>query len=352
MSEQITPKPPANAETDAELAQQAAQWLVQLSDDAEDEQQITKEFEAWKSTSARHARIAEEMAQLIQNVQSIRQSADGDTRAAHAALQAAAQQKEGRRKRAKPYGPTLIIAMTLATGTWLALQTVPVGYLLADVRTSTGEWDSQTLADGTRISLNGRSAVNLHYDEKRRTLELVQGDILVDVAKDASRPFVVQTKHGSIRALGTRFIVSRQPDSTVLSMIESSVAVRTADELRQVDAATGNIAATQVNAGERVVITEHGISPVQAFDANLSESAWQQRQFIVEDQPLAAVLDELARHRTGHIHYSRVQIEDVRISAVLPLDDTDKALKLLSKSLPKLRIRTITPLLVMVDMQR
>jgi transmembrane sensor len=34
---------------------------------------------------------------------------------------------------------------------------------------------------------------------------------------------------------------------------------------------------------------------------------------------------------------------------VLPLDDTDRALQLLMSSFPELRIRTLTPWLVLVD---
>ena len=57
------------------------------------------------------------------------------------------------------------------------------------------------------------------------------------------------------------------------------------------------------------------------------------------------------RHRPGHIRYDRAQLEGIRVSAVLPLNDTDRALQLLVDSLPMLRVRTLTSYLAMVDTQ-
>ena len=101
---------------------------------------------------------------------------------------------------------------------------------MADLRTATGRWETRTLADGTRITQGSASAVNLRYDERRRVIELVRGEILMDVAPDAARPFLVETVHGSIQALGTRFVVDHQAGATVLSMIESRVSVQTATQ--------------------------------------------------------------------------------------------------------------------------
>jgi transmembrane sensor len=60
------------------------------------------------------------------------------------------------------------------------------------------------------------------------------------------------------------------------------------------------------------------------------------------------VLDELARYRPGFIRYDRSQIENMKVSAVLPLDDPDKALQLLAGSFP-IRVHTVTSWLVIID---
>ena len=130
------------------------------------------------------------------------------------------------------------------------------------------------------------------------------------------------------RALGTRFTVRRDGASTLLSMLESTVSAQVPQH-----------PASIVQAGQRTRITRDGVGPLTAIDAASVQEAWRAHRLVVDDQPLAEVLDELTRHRPGQLHYDRAQIAGIRVAAVLPLDDTDKALQLLIDNFPQLRIR-------------
>lgn len=334
-------------DTDA-IAEQAAQWIVQLSaDDAATRAAAQRGFEAWQQADPRHAAMAERLQDFIGRVQSMRGADGGHSRPARAALDAAfASNGDAARKRRRTQRIVagMLLALCMALPLWLASKTYSPFYLLADIHSATGQWETRVLEDGTRITLNSASAVNLHYDAKRRVLELVQGEILLDVAKDAQRPFVVETAHGSIRALGTRFVVSRDADQTVLSMLESRV------EVRPVHLVAGREdAATVVSAGQRVRLTAAGVGAVEEIDARSIADAWKFHQLVVQEQSLPQVLDALARYRPGVISYDREQLEAFKVSAVLPLDDTGRALQLLGHSFPTLRVRTLSPYLVRVD---
>jgi transmembrane sensor len=325
------------------MAAQAAHWIVQLSSDIEEERSTARrELDAWKQADPRHAAAAAGMERLLGQVHVVRGT--GTSIAGNAALTSvlAGQRKRGR---AKAYVAGLTLACVLAVPAWLTLHAYPPAYLMADVRAGTGQWKTQTLPDGTRITLNSASAVNLRYDASRRAIELLQGEILVDVAKDASRPFLIETRDGSMRALGTRFVVSRQESSTLLSVLESKVTAQTAVQRHS---KSGD--ATVVEAGQSVRIRPDGVGPIAGFDARSMEDAWKQHRLFADDRPLTEVLDTLSRYRSGHIQYDAASMGHIRISAVLPLDDTDRALQLLAANLPGLRIRTYTPLLVRVDM--
>lgn len=325
------------------LAAQAAHWIVQLSSDDGDTRQRAREaLDAWKRADPRHAAAAQSMERLLGQVHAVRDS--GTSGASQAAL-ASVLGKPAKRSRVKHYAAGLALACTLAVPAWLALQAYPPAYLMADVRAGAGQWKTQTLSDGTRITLNSDSAVNLRFDASRRAIELLQGEILVDVAKDAARPFLIETRDGSMRAVGTRFVVSREATSTVLSVLESKVSVQTADQ-RQAKSE----AFTLVEAGQSVRIRPDNVGPVTPVDVRSIDDAWAQHRLFADDRPLAEVLDTLGRHRRGYIDYDAASIGHIRISAVLPLDDTDRALQLLAANLPGLRIRTFTPLLVKVDM--
>ncbi|WP_050478129.1 FecR family protein [Herbaspirillum rhizosphaerae] len=343
------------AKDEDSIAEQAAQWIVQLTaDDIDTRNAAQRGYDAWKQADPRHAAMAERLQDFIGRVQRIR-GADGgksNARPARAALDAvfALSGKAGQKRRAKRIIASMLVALCVAVPGWVATKAYSPRYLMADMHTATGKWETQVLEDGTRITLNSASAVNLHYDAGRRALELVQGEILVDVARDRARPFIVETAQGSIRALGTRFVVSREPDATVLSMLESRVEVRPAK--RTASMAIGSMEAEEpvvVSAGQRVRMTAAGIGAIEQIDARSIADAWKFHQLVVQEQSLPDVLDALERHRPGAISYDRAALEGIRVSAVLPLDDTGRALQLLGSSFPMLRIRTLSPYLVRVD---
>lgn len=321
---------------------QAAQWVVQLScDDGAEREAARRAFDAWKAADPRHAAAAAGIERLLGQTSALRASGAG---APGSAALAAALDTRNRRGRFKAYAAAALLSLTLATPAWFALQAYPPAWLMADVRAGAGQWKTQVLEDGTRIRINSGTAVNLRYDARLRRLELVRGEILVEVAKDASRPFLVETEDGSMRALGTRYVVSREAGATRLTVLESRVSVQTAAQRRE-----GTQDALVVTAGQSVRIRPDGTDPITAIDPDQVEDGWTQHRLFAQDRPLADVLDVLARHRRGLLQYDAQAIAGIRVSAVLPLDDTDRALRLLAANLPDLRLRSFTPYFLRVD---
>nr|WP_315234348.1 FecR domain-containing protein [uncultured Albidiferax sp.] len=326
------------------VAAQAADWTARLSAaDPLERDNARAGFAAWQQQDPLHAAAAERMQEVMDRMASVRSASGGHPGPARAAFQAAFNPTKNppTGRRSKRVAAVLALVLALVLPGWLVWQAYPPSYIAADLRTGTGQCQTRTLADGSRITLGSGSAVDLHFDPQRRSLVLLQGEILVEVAPDAQRPFVVETAQGRIRALGTRFSVESQPDSTLLTMLESSVWVQTA-------AQTGS-EGTAIQAGQRVRIRADGLGPVEAVDVRSVQDAWKFHQLVARDQPLPEVLDALNRHRPGRIVYDRAQLQDIRMLAVLPLDDTDRALQLLTDSLPALRVRRLTPYLVLVD---
>lgn len=324
------------------LAEQAAVWLVQLrGDDPAARARAEQAFAAWKAVDPRHAQAAASLEAVVDQVEGVRHSAAGNPRPAHAALDAVFKDA-GRRRRAvrQRIGGVLVLALALAVPVGLAVSEGAVSDLWADVRSSETDWVSRTLPDGTRITLSGRTAIDLKYDPQQRTVRLLRGDIRVDVAKDAGRPFYVETPVARIRALGTRFAVSHDGGGTGLEMFESRVSVQSLADPQ---------ASTVVQAGERLQLTRRGVGPIERLDAERVEQGWQHRQLVLNDRPLPEVLAQLARHRPGGIRFDAEPLQALRVSAVLPLDKPDEALQLLSTIFPELRLRTLAGRWVWVD---
>lgn len=200
--------------------------------------------------------------------------------------------------------------------------------------TGTGERRDFTLADGSALTLNARSRVVPLFDHQQRLLALRSGELLVDVAKDSARPFVVETEHGRMRALGTKFLVQHNEEATRLVMLHSQVEVVSAGGARQV-----------VQAGESLLFNGAGLLSLER--SNGQESAWVQGRLEVRDRPLREVIDSLRRYRRGILHLSS-DVADLRLSGLYPLDDSDRTLQLLERSLP-IRVTWHNPYWVSID---
>ena len=325
---------------DASVAQAAAEWLLRLKEHppgSADDEKVLVAFERWKDADPRHREAVGQMQPLLEQLGQWQDAPEGERRAAHAVLR-----RSQRRITAKSLGAgvALFLAVWTAGAGWCATQGLPLSALLADARTAVGETRSVTLADGSRVLLGSGTALSFERSGDRRALHLLGGDLLVDVAPDPVRPFTVITSQGTVTALGTRFLVREREDGTEVVMLESRTRVTPAT----------SEASAEVGAGERVRLLVDRVEALPGIDADAEQASFEQRRLVVDDWPITRVLQELARHRPGVVRVDETSLIGVHFSGVLPLDDTDRALQLLVTGLPQLRVRTITPWLVRVDM--
>ncbi|HEX7864918.1 MAG TPA: FecR domain-containing protein [Variovorax sp.] len=210
--------------------------------------------------------------------------------------------------------------------------------LVADYRTGTGEQRSVTLADGSQLMLNTRTSVDVSIDASRRLVTLRDGEILVQTAKHRavpgvarrdSRPFVVETPHGRILALGTRFTVRSDGARTVVSVLEDAVEVRASQ-------APGHV--VRLEAGQQAGFTADRVDAPQPADPMSAE--WEHGSLVVNDWRLEDVVGELARYRRGRLVCDPA-VADIRVSGAFPVRDTDKALAVIARAFP-VRVSSLT----------
>ena len=318
----INAKPVSARVLDAAIA-----W--QLSLDSGDGDLVAREaFSQWLASDEEHARAWRQLGLLDQRVS----VASGPARAA------LLQSREGIRRRVRKLGSGLAsIALVCGLALLAGERYVPIHYWLADQRTATGEQRTLTLADGTRVNLNTHSAIDVRFDEQRRLIVLQEGEILVETGHNDARPFYVQTRDGSLRALGTRFIVKREADATRLSVLQSAVGA-------QPEA----LAQEQIfKAGEQVLMHSKGLGPLLAVPPGTD--AWTRGMLVVDNARLADVVAELGRYRSGYLGVDK-RVADLRITGSFPLHDTTLALNALVPTLP-VQIEQHTPWWVSVAMK-
>jgi transmembrane sensor len=91
--------------------------------------------------------------------------------------------------------------------------------------TARGERRTVSLPDGSRVELNTDSRIAVAYSDHRRDIVLTRGEALFDVAKDPSRPFVVQAGEAQVRAVGTAFNIRLRDKVVELTVTEGVVTV-------------------------------------------------------------------------------------------------------------------------------
>lgn len=186
--------------------------------------------------------------------------------------------------------------------------------LLADLRTGVGERREFRLVDGSSLLLNTDTSVNLRFDGRQRELQLLRGEIRVTTAADPlQRPFRVQTRHGTVLALGTRFIVRSEDRHGAVAVLEKAVEVSSA----------GGTSAMRVEAGQNLDFDGYALGGLRRNDATVG--AWQQGSIIAIDSPLSDVLADLSRYRPGVLRCDP-QIARLKVSGAFPIDNTDLAL--------------------------
>ena len=309
--------PVSSKPVSAQVLDAAIAWQLSLDSGNPAERE---EFAKWHAAHEEHARAWRQLGMLDQRFS----VASGPARTA------LLQSRESIRRRVRKLGSGVAsIVAVIGLALFAGDRYLPIDYWLADQRTATGEQRTLRLTDGTLINLNTHSAVDVRFDEKQRLIILQEGEILVETGHGDTRPFIVETREGSMRALGTRFLVKREDEGTRLSVLKSAVAAN-----------PGASAEEQIlREGQQVLMRSNGLGPIVAL--TLGADAWTRGMLVVDNTRLEDLVHELGRYRRGYLGVAP-EIADLRITGSFPLHDTDLALSALLPTLP-VQIEQHTP---------
>ena len=296
---------------DHRALEQAAEWFATLNDPRVTPGERAA-WRAWLQSDRAHARAWARVRQVDGLFPGLpKQEAQSALRAAD--------------KRLKLPGKGLLCVLVLLPILWLAAPLPwPALESRPDYRTQTGQIEPFNLAEGTIVWLNTDSALDVDYDAAERRLILLRGEALVDSAPDhsgANRPLIVATAHGRIRAVGTRFSVRRDAETTLVHVFEGRVTV-----------ARGNSAdSVAVAAGRMAEFNRQDI--VRAGVADQARAAWVRGILIADNMPLCDFTRDLERYFKGNIDCPD-ELAHLRLVGVYPLRDTARIFAAIQAALP------------------
>jgi len=179
-------------------------------------------------------------------------------------------------------------------------------------QTQPGEQRSLSLADGSHIVMNTRSILEIRMGARRREVRLLKGEAYFEVAHDESRPFVVATPLGYVRAVGTRFDVLMDEERVEVAMAEGKVMVRSTLPGAPEVLAVAGMSAT--------LLSGSAAPHLQPADLNRIEN-WRARRIEFDRVPLGTALREFSRYTPVPITPGSAEIAQMPISAVLKAGD-------------------------------
>ncbi|WP_426111057.1 FecR family protein [Pseudomonas sp. DSP3-2-2] len=228
---------------------------------------------------------------------------------------------------------TMGIAASLVLG--LGLAWVHRMALDADYYTGTGERRQIVLADGSHITLNAHSAVDVNLTADGRRITLRKGEALFNVTPDSQRPFSVQAGTLNATALGTIYAVRREGEQVDVTVRRGRVAVTEGPET------------VTLGAGETVSGRADGLGATQGVDVD-KMLAWEQGRLVFELTPLSQVLEQVERYRPGIVMIRDTSLGALKVSGTFQLDHLDEGLVTLEKVFP-LKIERYTNYLLVVS---
>lgn len=96
-----------------------------------------------------------------------------------------------------------------------------------NITSGIGETRIADLPDGSRITLNFDSTLQVRYDKQHREVILKQGEAFFEVVADSTRPFTVDNGISQVKVTGTAFNVHVHPPRLTVKVLEGAVEVRT-----------------------------------------------------------------------------------------------------------------------------
>lgn len=179
------------------------------------------------------------------------------------------------------------------------------------------------LADGTRVKLNSKSELIYpdNFSEHTREVTLI-GEAYFDVAKDASKPFIVKANGIDVKVLGTSFNVScyDQQPTIETTLVEGKVAVVIPNQSEEI-----------ITPSQQLVFDKTKQTSATATVDTRIYTSWINDKLIFKNERIDVILTKLQYWYDFEIEYDNENIKENRFSLEIDKDtDLNKILDLIN----------------------
>lgn len=318
---------------DRQLLKQAMDWLLRLSA-APADRRLHQAAQAWRSSDPAHEsawRQAERAWRAVAYARSDEPEASRDGRSV----------VEFGTRSHRPRWRWLAAAVSIVAVVALALYGPSFGLGLdADHETRVAEHRRIGLRDGTVVDLGASTALDVRFNERRRSVDLLAGEAFFSVAPGDARPFVVLAGGVSILVTGTAFNVRMSVDAIAVAVEHGSVEVA-------VSGATASDT-VRMRAGDQLVARRRTGSLERNTVSDSEVGGWRRFKLFVDGATVGDVIDELRRYDKGWIVVTDADLLRQQVTGLYDLRDPAHALRVLVGPFGG-QVRSVSPLLTIVS---
>lgn len=296
------------------IAGQARDWVLRLSSGEMDEAEMDR-LNAWLAQNEAHARAFEQSRLLWLQL--------GDQPDLFSADTFVPPPRRHRRPWARLTSPRRVgvgvgVGIFAIAASLLILLLVPQAslWLRADHLTSS-TIATYELPDGSLAWLDAGSAISVNYDDRGRRVQLLRGNAFFTVRHGEKRPFKVAALDGEVQDIGTSFEVRRGDAQVDVAVTQGAVRVSPANDRQS---------GIMLREGEGLAYGASGRLLSRSEPHPASVATWRRAELMIDRQPIAKVIREIARYRNGPTWIWADLPEDLLVNGAYRVDDADRTL--------------------------
>jgi transmembrane sensor len=283
---------------------EAAAWIVRLHG-PDRGPALEAGFRAWLSADPENARQFERVTEVWDAAGTI--TVAGVPRMAH--------WKQPSRRRSLALAATVLLVCALG---FFALDRL---WLNPTYATGIGEQRMVRLSDGSRVSLNASTQVQVSFRRAERRVRLERGEAYFEVTRNAARPFVVVAGEHRVTAVGTAFVVRYEPDRTAVTLVEGKVAVATRAPGEQALELQQPSQRQMLSPGQRLTFLS-GRTPKLDEPRIDAVTAWRRGEVMLDETILADAVAEMNRYDERMLVIDDPAVAALRISGIYHAGDS------------------------------
>jgi len=198
--------------------------------------------------------------------------------------------------------------------------------------TAVGQTRIVALNDGTKITLDTDTAVDVAYIPGQRVVKLIRGQAFFDVAHDKSRPFRVAAGDRVVSVFGTRFNMRYSEADTRVLLVQGSIGVSKGSDPSRPAAEIERLVP-----GQQLIARAGQPDEISQVDVEMGVD-WTKGFVQFDKQTLAEAVEELNRYTDKKLVVRDPKVAALRISGAFPTGDTDRFVQPLTALYP-VRVR-------------